>query len=216
MRASVTHPSVARLLPRPTTSWLPRPHPFATVAVRTPRVGESIVDGDLVKWLVPVGAPVTRDETVLIQYSTAKATVDIMASATGRLTVQHAVNGQAVLVDHVIGEIDDAAGSIATSATIPAAAAVVASPAVVTPRPGGDGVSFAVQLLNTDSAYRCTYPLCRPDYNTYDLTKRCCGRQLAMDTCEIGQRIHDASTKFKCWPEGKISCKCPLVQSASQ
>jgi hypothetical protein len=158
---------------------------FASVAIRTPKVGKSIQHGELTNWLVPIGAHVIRDDTLLMQYKTAHDRIDIMAPATGRLAEQLAAKNQRVNVDVVIGTIDT------SSEPLPA---ITATPTYT-------------------HRQRCQYPLCRPDYSTHSLDRSCCGLQQAMDACCAGQRVHRRSLKFKCWPEGHITCKCPIVQA---
>ncbi|MCW5784570.1 MAG: 2-oxo acid dehydrogenase subunit E2, partial [Nitrospirales bacterium] len=50
-----------------------------------PQLGESIAEGTIVKWLVPLGAQVKKDES-LLEVETDKVALDIPSPATGALT----------------------------------------------------------------------------------------------------------------------------------
>lgn len=105
-----------------------------TVEVKVPRLAESISEATLVEWLKADGASVRADEPIA-SLETDKATVDIVADASGVLTHTHKV-GDVVKVGDVLGRIAPGATPVApatepapTPAAAPAAAPTLAAPA---------------------------------------------------------------------------------------
>lgn len=96
-----------------------------------PRMGQSMEEGVVLKWLKAVGDKVTRGEQ-LVEIETDKATVDIEAFATGTLVEVVVQEGQAVAVGTVIAYIEDAQ---AVAAPVPAPAATTFQPLVSSPPP---------------------------------------------------------------------------------
>ena len=78
----------------------PMPYRF-----RLPDIGEGIVEGEVVRWLVPVGDEVEEDQP-MVEVMTDKATVEIPSPVKGRV-VQHGGNeGDTVQVGSVLVVID--------------------------------------------------------------------------------------------------------------
>jgi pyruvate dehydrogenase E2 component (dihydrolipoamide acetyltransferase) len=101
--------------------------------VLMPQMGESIVEGTIVRWLKKVGDRVDRDEP-LFEITTDKVEAEIPSPAEGVLTEITAREGQTVSVNTVVGIIQQAGEApTTTDVTPPAVAPVVAAEAA--PRP---------------------------------------------------------------------------------
>lgn len=96
------------------------------VDVRVPGVGESVQEGMIESWQKKSGDWVETDE-VLLELETDKATVEVVAEASGVLTIS-VEEGEVVKVDQVIGKID-------TSASKPAGAGSSATDSSSEPEP---------------------------------------------------------------------------------
>ncbi len=72
-----------------------------------PQLGESIAEGTVVKWLVPVGDTVQKDQP-LLEVETEKVTLEIPSPATGRLTEVVVEQGKTVPVGTLLARIDSA------------------------------------------------------------------------------------------------------------
>ena len=55
---------------------------MATIEVRFPQLGMGVLEGEVVEWLVHVGASVTRGQTVAV-IETGKSSVEVAATADG-------------------------------------------------------------------------------------------------------------------------------------
>ena len=77
---------------------------MATVTVM-PQLGESIAEGTIVKWLVPLGAQVKKDES-LLEVETDKVALDIPSPATGALTEILIQEGETVPVGTLLARLD--------------------------------------------------------------------------------------------------------------
>lgn len=105
-----------------------------------PQMGESIVEGTIVKWRKSVGEAVQKDEMIL-EISTDKVDSEIPAPASGRLAAILVAEGQTVAVKTPIALIEqEESGAAAKPAAIAAAepmaaaeAAVAAAPSVAAP-----------------------------------------------------------------------------------
>src|SRR5256885_4629661 len=89
-----------------------------------PKMGESIVEGTLTKWLKKPGEKVERDEP-LFEISTDKVDTEIPSPVAGVLADVLVEEGKTVGINTIVGRIQDGSG------TAPASA----SPAVATPSP---------------------------------------------------------------------------------
>lgn len=87
--------------------------------ITMPRLGESVEEGTVIRWLKKVGDPIERDESV-VEITTDKIDTDIPAIAGGVLSEIRVDEGTTVAIGEIIGVIDtgdeDAAESSATDA----------------------------------------------------------------------------------------------------
>lgn len=75
-----------------------------------PQLGESIAEGTVVKWLVPAGGNIQKDES-LLEVETEKVTLEIPSPATGRLGEILVKKGETVPVGTLLARIDSAPSS---------------------------------------------------------------------------------------------------------
>lgn len=99
--------------------------------VKAPSVGESITEVSILKWAKPNGAQVKNGE-LLLEIESDKATVEIVAEATGALTIIKEA-GERIPVGEVIGMIDDAATGTTSAEAPKAAAAAPSAPKAAAP-----------------------------------------------------------------------------------
>ena len=76
-----------------------------TIEVKVPEVGESITEVEIGEWLKTVGESVQQDEDLVV-IETDKATVEILAPQTGRLSKILNASGETARVGEVIGHLD--------------------------------------------------------------------------------------------------------------
>jgi pyruvate dehydrogenase E2 component (dihydrolipoamide acetyltransferase) len=117
---------------------------------RLPDIGEGVVEGEVVRWLVKEGDPLREDQP-MVEIMTDKATVEIPAPRAGRVGKRMFAEGQLCPVGKVLITIEleegasEGAAKIA-SKTAPAAAAVARPPAARAPAlaaRAGDGTVLA-------------------------------------------------------------------------
>ncbi len=83
-----------------------------------PEIGEGVVEGEIVRWLVNVGDAVAMDQP-MCEIMTDKATVEISSPKSGRVTKTHGQPGDVVRVHAPLVEIDlGSAGARAGAATL--------------------------------------------------------------------------------------------------
>jgi len=70
-----------------------------------PQLGESIAEGTVVKWLIPPGGPVEKDQP-LLEVETEKVALDIPSPATGFLTEILVPEGETVPVGQLLARLD--------------------------------------------------------------------------------------------------------------
>lgn len=70
-----------------------------------PQLGESIAEGTIVKWLIPLGGQVQKDES-LLEVETDKVALDIPSPATGSLTEILIQEGETVPVGTLLARLD--------------------------------------------------------------------------------------------------------------
>src|SRR6266404_2002337 len=103
-----------------------------TINIIVPTLGESVSEATVAKWLKAAGDPVKRDEA-LLELETDKVTLEVYASAAGKLAEIRAPAGTTVEVGAVLGIIAEGPGAAAPApvASSPAAASSTsaASPA---------------------------------------------------------------------------------------
>ena len=99
-----------------------------TIEVKVPEVGESITEVEIGDWLKAVGESVQQDEDLVV-IETDKATVEILAPQSGRLSKILKASGETAQVGEVIGHLDqlddssgDRAGEAQTGIVEPAEA----------------------------------------------------------------------------------------------
>ena len=99
---------------------------MSTLEFKLPDIGEGVHEGEIVRWIVPVGGVVNEDDPV-VEVMTDKATVEIPAPSSGTVTQHTYAEGDVAKVGDVIFIIEAGGGA----ASAPAAAA----PAADTPAP---------------------------------------------------------------------------------
>jgi 2-oxoisovalerate dehydrogenase E2 component (dihydrolipoyl transacylase) len=97
-----------------------------------PDLGEGLVEGDILKWLVSVGDTVTQNQPI-VEVETAKAAVEIPAKWPGQVTAIHCSEGDTVAVGTPIISIDTEPGAGPVPSAASLAAVEVAGDAPVEP-----------------------------------------------------------------------------------
>lgn len=82
---------------------------------RLPDIGEGVVEGEIVRWLVDVGQEVAEDQP-LVEVMTDKATVELPAPVAGRIVERYGAEGETVAVGAVLVAIAPAGASTAGDA----------------------------------------------------------------------------------------------------
>lgn len=93
-----------------------------------PEIGEGVVEGEIVQWLVKEGDAVHRDQP-LCEVMTDKATIEISSPVGGRVARLHGHPGDIVKVHTPLVDIEDGAAGTAPAAPAPKAAAPAPAPA---------------------------------------------------------------------------------------
>src|SRR5262245_55697454 len=102
-----------------------------TYEFRLPDIGEGVVEGEVVRWLVKEGDVLSQDQP-MVEIMTDKATVEIPAPRAGRVAKRMFAEGQVCPVGKVLITIDvDGATTAATKTAAPAPAAAEAPAAPV-------------------------------------------------------------------------------------
>src|SRR5438552_9069181 len=96
-----------------------------------PQLGESVMEGTVVRWIARPGQRVERDEP-LVEIATDKANTEIPSPSSGVLVEQIAREGAVVAVGAPLARLDEA--GVAASSPAP-----VKAPAPAAPKAGGDG-----------------------------------------------------------------------------
>ena len=110
-----------------------------------PQLGESIAEGTIVKWLIPPGGRVEKDQS-LLEVETDKVALEIPSPATGFLTEVLVQEGQTVPVGTLLARLD-------TQQTVSGVISRVGGVVVRPVSPAGEGAdhySPAVQQLATE------------------------------------------------------------------
>jgi len=126
---------------------------MATFEFKLPDLGEGVVEGELVKWLVAEGDALTEDQGV-VEVMTDKATVVVPSSVHGKVTRLHAAEGEMVKVHQVLVTLEVAgAASTAPAAALPATPAGDGAngpaPAVAAVPPPSKGAPSNAKVLAT-------------------------------------------------------------------
>ncbi|MBZ0119517.1 MAG: 2-oxo acid dehydrogenase subunit E2, partial [Sandaracinaceae bacterium] len=94
---------------------------------KLPDIGEGVMEGEIVGWLVTAGQAVREDEP-MVEVMTDKATVTIGAPKTGTIRDLHAKVGEVVPVGKVIVTLDLNGSAVAAAPRpVPAATGPVAT-----------------------------------------------------------------------------------------
>src|SRR6478736_3552373 len=98
---------------------------MATFEFKLPDIGEGVVEGEIVKWLVKEGDPVAEDQP-LVEVMTDKATVTIPSPRRGKVTRTFGKEGEIAKVHHPLVALEvDGGTAAATNGSAPAHAAPV-------------------------------------------------------------------------------------------
>jgi pyruvate dehydrogenase E2 component (dihydrolipoamide acetyltransferase) len=89
---------------------------------KLPDIGEGVMEGEIVKWLVAVGEAVTEDQP-MVEVMTDKATVTITSPKTGKILELGGAEGAVIPVHTTLVVLDLANGHLPSSAPEPAPAA---------------------------------------------------------------------------------------------
>src|SRR5262252_4123128 len=81
-----------------------------------PQLGESVVEGTVVRWIARPGQRVERDEP-LVEIATDKANTEIPSPSAGVLVEQIAKEGAVVAVGAALARLDEASGGAAAKTT---------------------------------------------------------------------------------------------------
>ena len=136
------------------------------VEIKVPALGESVTEATVAKWFKAAGDAVAVDEA-LVELETDKVTVEVNSPVAGALKTISAAEGAEVLVDALLGVIDEGAAAIeeapapeakeeakeeAAPAPIPAPEPAPApAPATAAAAPAAKPLSPAVRKLVDDS-----------------------------------------------------------------
>src|SRR4029077_4258690 len=104
-----------------------------TINIIVPTLGESVSEATVAKWLKAAGDPVKRDEA-LLELETDKVTLEVYASAAGKLAEIRAPAGTTVEVGAVLGVIAEGPGA-AAPAPVASSAAAASSTSAASPAP---------------------------------------------------------------------------------
>ena len=96
-----------------------------SIELKVPSVGESVTEVEIAEWLKKEGDLVTKDENILV-LETDKATMEIPAPVSGRLTKLLCAKGDRVKVDDTVAVIETGADAAPAAAPAPAAPAAPA------------------------------------------------------------------------------------------
>ena len=78
---------------------------MGTFAFRLPDIGEGVVEGEIVEWMVSVGDSVKEDDPIL-SVMTDKATVEIPSPVDGKVTSMKGEAGEILTVGQVCIEFE--------------------------------------------------------------------------------------------------------------
>ena len=149
--------------PAPAPVAAPAPAPAASPAaapaagggeidVVMPKMGESIQEGKVLRWVKKVGDKIERDE-VLLEISTDKVDTEVPSPAAGTLVAILANEGDVVEVGKVVARLASGAGAAA-----PAPAPVAAPAAAAAPAPAPVAAAPAAVAVNVAHAATSSVP----------------------------------------------------------
>ena len=105
---------------------------MATFEFKLPDLGEGVVEGEIVKWLVKAGDTVEEDQGV-VELMTDKATVTVPAPRSGKVVSLHGKEGEIAKVHHLLLTLEVSGAAPAASAPAQAAAAAPAAAKAAAP-----------------------------------------------------------------------------------
>ena len=133
---------------------------------RFPDIGEGVVEGEIVRWLVAEGDTVREDQP-LVEVMTDKATLEIPSPRAGKVRRLHVRQGEVVQVGSVLLTIEVAGTEVAAAAPpkereeAPATPRPAAAPAAAPPTPASSVPSAASQAAAKVLATPATRKLAR-------------------------------------------------------
>ncbi len=147
---------VAAPAPAPAPAPASAPATTGGVEVVMPKMGESIQEGTILRWVKKVGDKVERDE-VLMEISTDKVDTEVPSPAEGVISQILFNEGDVVEVGKVIAILGGSASASAAPASAPAAASTPApapapAPAVSAPVSTSNGTSHAASTVSIENA----------------------------------------------------------------
>ena len=92
-----------------------------------PQLGESVVEGTIVRWLVKPGQAVARDES-LVEVATDKANTEVPSPSNGVVTAISAAEGAVVPVGGLLCTLDEAGAAAGAASPNPAAVGPLGTP----------------------------------------------------------------------------------------
>ena len=117
--------------------------------IKMPQLGETIVEGTILKWLKAEGETIERDEP-LFEISTDKVDTEVPSSAAGVVTKILVAEGATVPVGTELVVVDEAGGAGGVGPSSPSAAAPAPEPVLTTPTgaaaPAGSSVPAAASV----------------------------------------------------------------------
>ena len=113
---------------------------------KLPDIGEGLVEGEIVKWLVAVGDTLSEDQP-MVEVMTDKATVELPSPTEGTVSDIRAEEGEVVPVGNIIIVIDDNSGGPPTESAAPAAQTPAPAPAPSAPPPAAAPTSPTGRVL---------------------------------------------------------------------
>src|SRR5688500_12336846 len=100
---------------------------MSTFELKLPDIGEGVVEGEIVRWLVKEGDVIRADQP-MVEVMTDKATVEIPSPRAGRVVERAYKEGQICPVGKVLVRIDESAAAGASAAAPPGAPTPPAAP----------------------------------------------------------------------------------------
>jgi len=114
-----------------------------TVEFKLPDIGEGVAEGEIVRWIVKEGDPISEDQP-MVEVMTDKATVEITSPVTGTVGKILAAEGESVPVHSVIVHLESGGGGAAPAPVAPSTpAAAPAAPSAPAPSANGGKVLAA-------------------------------------------------------------------------
>jgi pyruvate dehydrogenase E2 component (dihydrolipoamide acetyltransferase) len=120
----------------------------ATFEFKLPDLGEGVVEGEIVKWLVKPGDSVEEDQGV-VELMTDKATVTVPAPRSGKVVSLHGKEGEIAKVHHPLLTMEVSGSAPAASAPAHATAVAPAAAAASAAAPAARAVESTAKVLAT-------------------------------------------------------------------